>query len=86
MVAKFNGKCQDRCGLTIHAGHDEIERGHFGFRHVDCEWASMQRWIRERIDAGDLVSDVQIKLANVGKLNMDTGSYAIDYWDSLNPR
>lgn len=64
MVAKFNGKCQDRCGLVIYAGHDEIERGHFGFRHVDCDRARVEAWARERFAAGDLVSDIQFKLAS----------------------
>lgn len=83
MVAKFNSKCQDRCGLPIHAGHDEIERGHYGFRHVDCEQAHLFAWIRERLAAGDLISDVQIKLATTPNLTPElrmTGSiYALDY-------
>lgn len=49
MVANFNGKCQDNCGLPIHAGHDMIERGHFGFRHVDCELASVRAQVRDKV-------------------------------------
>lgn len=52
MVAKFNSKCQDRCGLQIHAGHDEIEPGHFGFHHVDCDKARIEAQIRDKVAQG----------------------------------
>ena len=83
MIAKYNGMNQDRCGLPIHAGHDEIEAGHFGFRHVDCDRAQAFAWVRERIAAGDSPSDVQLKLMATPGLapaaRVDASVYALDY-------
>jgi len=81
-IAQFNGKCQDRCGLRIHAGHDVIEAGHYGWRHADCEQAHLFAWVRDRLAAGDTASDVQIKLLMDRKVTPElrlAGSiYALD--------
>lgn len=79
MIATKTTKCLDRCGLTIHQGYDEIEPGHFGFRHVDCDKARAEEWIRERIAAGDQVADVQIKLIMHGDAKYS--GYVLDYAD-----
>lgn len=84
MIAKKTSKCLDRCGLTIHAGHDEIEPGHFAWRHVDCDKAHAFAWVRDRLATGDLVSDVQIKLLSTAispELRMAASLYVIECAD-----
>lgn len=89
MVAKFTTKCQDRCGLKIHEGHDEIERGHFGYRHADCERAQVEAWVRARFDAGDDCCDIQFKIAKATHLDADAkmmaSCYALTYADRRTP-
>lgn len=90
IVARHDGRCLDRCGLRIHAGHDDIEPGHFGWRHVDCDRAQTEAWVRERMDAGLAVADVQLRLSYLGECThltaaqrMDASLYALDYADRL---
>lgn len=79
LIAKFDGKCQDRCGLRIHAGHDEIERGHFGFRHVDCERAHAEAMVRERVADGWGTERIWAWLNNSPDMTFDQKLDAIAY-------
>jgi hypothetical protein len=83
-TARHASKCQDRCGLAIHVG-DEIEPGHFDWRHVDCDKAQAFAWIRERFAAGDSASDIQIKLLSSrhlsAALRMEASTYTLDYYN-----
>lgn len=79
MIAKHNGRCNDRCGLRIYAGHDEIERGHFGWRHVDCETANLRAQIRERMAAGATADVVWAWLERSEHLTVDQRIDAIFY-------
>lgn len=79
MVAKFNGKCQDRCGLAIHAGHDEVERGHFGWRHVDCQLASIRAQVRSKVDEGWTPDEIWAWLERSESIDLNARIDAIFY-------
>ena len=88
MKATYNGKCLDRCGLRIHAEHDEIEAGHYGWRHQDCDRARLEAWVRERFAAGDECYEVQFKStkSNESKDRQVAMSlYALAYANELAP-
>jgi len=85
MIANFNGKCRDNCGLPIHAGHDEVERGHFGWRHVDCERANVRAQIREKLTEGWTMDSIWTWLERAEHLSMDERVDGIFYAKVMAP-
>lgn len=85
MIATKNGKCHDRCGLTIHAGHDEIERGHFGWRHVDCDQASVRSQIRDKLADGWAIDVIWAWLERAEQISLESRIDAIFYASRYTP-